>query len=568
MYELRGYGDDSQTAKPRLFYGFKESEKLTDGIFVEQQNKTANEKVSLKFFNPSKSLEIFVARELEKFRENNLIVFESNDKTLDFVGDMFSFFINMGYFEFNSRIGLYLPFLTLNRQHTTFKLIIMNLFILAHLFEHLEEEILKTIIGQIVNVDNEGVPNNKTHFISNKKYKSDVDFLMRMLITYMKINDNNGELSRRKSKDVYTDYYIDFVRKNPKKKTQKNFEKIMSFVINCFFENTLKVESPSFVQFLVPLICQLKSKPTLKPEFNSYSDYFFKVLFQKIISKQTQVCLKERLLVYLYSYIKFAKLDSHFVSDVVFYLQQLLNLITKTIVKKLKSEFPEIEFEKNKELGQTVISKILKAFETPLFSKLLVYISAILNENLELISTHAKIDIINGFECYFNRFLKVLRILLTKNAAAKEVFIKLNKFLRISKLFEFDEDCLLEKPISLTGSPSPKRNYLSSTYCSMTSLSCFSIVGFEERGIIKEIEGTDNVWKESTLKLPFGKNEFSFLKEFENKYARGVFVSKNEVESFERFEDSLDLSANSSKKNSFSESDFGSFVSGKRVKLD
>lgn len=573
LHVLKDFSTKPISNQSRFFYGYKEVEKLTEGIFTQTEELKNGEKIQLySFFNHSKYLENFVQRELLKFRENNLIVFENNSKRINFVSEMFTFFINNGYYEFTSKVSTFFPFLGLNRYKTSFKLIVTNLLILAHKFCVIEEQILRYVLEIIVNIDCEFTIKNKSQGNSLEKYKSDVDFLMRMTMAYMKLKDKGIEKFNRKSKDVYTDYYIEFVKKNSnlnaKVTNKNNFEKFVLNIIDIFFEKIVKIESPNFVQYLIPFICQLKSKPQLKTEFNSFSDCFFKNLFQKMMSKNVQTCIKEKLLVYLYSYIRFAKVDSSFIYNVVYYLDQFLFLVTKKITKKINEQIPGEIFEKGELIEESSESIFVNAFDNNLYVKLLHYITCILNESLEIISTNAKIDIINFFECYFSRFYVYIYHAVKHNENAKEILIRLNNFLRISKLFGLNSNEYCESSFSLASSPCPKRQYLSSTYCSISSMSIYNIKSDATDSDKRPSSDNNSFWKFSKQDLPFEDNIFSFFKEFAVKHSKVSFSRKIEKESFDDFEDSLVLSINLSKKNSFSETESIDFAQTKRVKLN
>lgn len=542
LQSLNGHsGTDSCT----FYYGFKEAERLTEGIFVDVSGNESEEK-RLKFFNHAKMLEKVASEAVEKFAENNLTVFETNDKLLNFVQRLFGFLLSKGYFEFGRCVSSALASLTVARSAPTFKIVTTSLFMIAHCFESLEEDIVKTVLSAITNIDGEGLAQLKSNASGSKKYKQDVDFVMRLLIAYLKMNDKGIAEFSPKSRDIYVNYYVNFVKNTPAKRVKPVFSNVVVSIINSFFDTVLKVESPSFIHFLVPFVCKLKTIINGR----SCSDLFFETAFAKMTSNELPSCLKAKLLSYLRSYIRFMNVDSEFISEIVNRLYKFLEKMTKRISKMLASvDADNVQFVK-------------RTLSHPLFVKLICTITSILTENIETISTKSKIDIINDFEVHFSVHFDVYKTLIKECKGAKEVFQRLNKFLRISKLTELEQESAVNSQSN--ASSMPKRYFISSTYCSMASLSQMSF-DYHEDSDSRTKPFVEGVWFLESKQGQFEGNPFTFLKEFECKYARAATELRREKEIFDNLNDSICVS----RRASFEDSELSeAFGPDKRVKTN
>lgn len=526
LRHLQSVSGQSRVGDTAFFYGFKEAERLTEGIFVEVPGSDSDQR-RLKFFNHAKMLERVASEAVEKFAETNLTVFETNDKLLNFVQRLFGFLLSKGYFELGRCVSSALASLAISRSSPTFKIAVTSLFMIAHCFESLEEEVVKTVLSIVTSIDNEGLALLKVNSVSSQKYKQDVDFVMRLLMTYLKLNDKGIAEFSPKSRDIYVHYYVNFVKATPAKRTKPIYNNIVAFIVNSFFDTVLKVESASFVHFLVPFVCKLKTRIAGK----SCSDLFFETAFNRMKSRQVPSCLKERLLSYLRSYIRYLNVDSEFISEIVSRLYLFLEHMTEKIVKRLGS------------VASADAQVVKRAFGHPLYVKLVCTITAILTENIETISTKSKIDIINSFEVYFANFFGLHKVLFEECKGAKEVFQRLNKFLRISKLTELEQESSGASP-AIVASP-PKKYFISSTYCSMASLSLMSFDCTDD-GETRSRPFTEGVWSLESRPGHFEANPFTFLKEFECRYTRAATELKREKEIFDNLDDSICVSRRAS----------------------
>lgn len=529
-------------------FGFREAGKLTEGLFAQIPGTDYPPK--LKFLNYARMLEVVAARQLASSQNIPSSVLEANDTRVEFVKDLFGFLSGRCAFEFPGKVAGVLAGVPLSRGSPEFRLAVTNLFLLAHSFEGLHEEIIKRIFTLMVAVDTEVGGRARCQ----GKFHEDADFLMKFFLVYLRLHDKPCSKSPARFREPLIDYYAGKVKPVSQASHRGKFERVVSFLIESFFEVVLRLDSPTFLHFLMPAVCTLKTHPTA--EQVSFSDLFFKEAVQRLVSKNTPSVLKERLLSLLHAYVRFANVESTFIFGVVHSLQKFLFLKTKKLLKTVRASHPDETTWGSDSKAEGLLRAGLK---NPLFARLVCTITSLLTDNMEVMSTHAKIDIINLFELYFARFFDVLKGPITQIPEAKEVFLRLNKFLRISKLAELDGSVAAPGPVA---SPLPKRNLIASTYCSLASLSQFSLADSIDQENEPQTPG-QGPWRLGAPEVTFDHPEFSFFKELRCRHGRSGVPAKSRPEPGDLSSDSLAVS----RRSSFSDKELPElFGRSKRVK--
>jgi hypothetical protein len=491
----------NQGTTGKVYFGFRELERLTEGILVETQ--TAGE-TQFKFVNHAKLLGRFVSQKSQGLRAFQEQLTHRNQKVRTFILQLVDLLASKSFYDMSSKFEGVLAGFPLHSSSPEFKLTVTNLFILAVSFEVLEIEIARFLFKVASGVDAERpTPVSLSH----------ADFLMEMFAVYLRFRDKNAAKPSHRTVDPFINYFLDFLPSLPPKLSTSGLEKVFGLFSDSFLEVVLRLESPRILHYFMPLLCSLRSEVTVQGRPGTFRELFFQRLFQSLMSSQNPSVVKERTLGFIQSYILAMSVESTFIYEVVYYLQQMLFLLTKKIVKKARQfcseDSPGID-------PSGVAGHWLRAaFNTPLFARLVCCITSILTDNVETISTHAKIDIINFFELYFSRFFECLRIPLRDSPCAHDVFVQLNRFLRISRLFEL-EDHYLPPPVA--SSPLVKRPMLSSTYCSMSSASDFSVSSATANdGSSKPGKG---VWKLQPPTVTFDGRDVPFFRQFLVRHGR------------------------------------------------
>lgn len=484
----------------RFFFGFREMERLTEGLLVQGASDC-----EFRFVNHAKHLSRLVADKSQKLLAFQKSLTSANGKTMAFVGDLLHSLVALGHFDLSSKFEGVLSGFLLHSCGRGFKLTVTNLFIVAASFEVFELEVLRFLFKVAVAVDGEDphrVPSGHSH----------ADFLLEMFTVFLRFRDK-GTVATHRSTDPFVNHFTDFLAAQPAPATSQGLERMVGFLSDSFLDVVLRMDRPRFLHYFMPLLCSLKSEVTIQGRPGNFRELFFQRLFQSLLSNHNPSVVKERALGFIHAYVLAVHADSAFLYEVVYYLQQLLFLLTKRIVKKARLFCPE---DAPAESSEVADQWLRAAFNTPLFARLVCCLTAILSDNVELISTHAKIDIINFFEPYFARFFEYLRTPLHHSPAALEVFLQLNRFLRISRLFDL-EGATHEAPAP--SSPLRKRPMLSSTYCSMSAAS-FSVAS--ENDVHDRHKPGRGVWSTAPPELLFDGQDLPFFGLFLARHGRST----------------------------------------------
>lgn len=443
---------------PRVYFGFRELERLTEGILVEIESAGD---AQFKFVNHAKLLGRLVSQKSEGLRNFQEQLSRRNLKVRTFLLRLVDLLSSKGFFDLSSKFESVLAGFPLHSSSPEFKLTVTNLFMLAVSFESLEVEVVRFLFRVASALDAER---------PTPLSRGQADFLLDMFAVYLRFRDKNAAKASHRTVDPFINYFLDFLASLTPQSPNSGPERVVRVLTDSFLEVVLRLESPRFLHYFMPLVCSLKTEVPVQGRPSSFREFFFQRLFQSLMSSQSPSIVKERTLGFIHAYILAMNVDSAFIYEVVYYLQQMLFLLTKKIVKKARQFSPEDS--PDIDLEGVAGHWLRAAFNTPLFARLVCCITSILTDNVETISTHAKIDIINFFELYFSRFFEYLRGPIRESPGAHDVFLQLNRFLRISRLFELEDDHL---PLPVACSPLAKRPMLSSTYCSMSSASNFSV---------------------------------------------------------------------------------------------
>jgi hypothetical protein len=565
MRELLEHCDQRElisSVNNKIYYGYKEKERLTESFFVENPHEIekGDGKRILYAVSQADCINRYSFSKLTNIGKNMDTIFSNNIQILNFTIGLLDFGIKMIPDQVQKSFQLGLKALTLNMSSPSFKINIANLLVIAFYIKPLENDIISTLIDALISCDNEfGVKNSRSSPMKYKKLEQDIDFFMKILLVHLKNQLKGVPKHEKVNKDLFINHYISCLFSKTlsqfryKVAREKN-EALIYKVINIFCEKIIKIDRPNCVQYLVVFIANLDYKLKLKPHFDCINSYFLHTLVQQIYSKMNQNYIKEKILLYIYSYVKSCKLSSHFIYTIIYYLEQFLRIISKRIVRRIKTEFPDIKsFDDFLMLDERKQGVFLNIFNNSLFIKLIYYISLILNENLEELSTENTIDIINLFEAYFNKFIPYLKIVIKSNVKAKSIFYKLNKFLNNPLINDLSE---IPENFPQNGASPSKRGMLIRSN-SNGSKSSWSNCSFDS---YTSIYNNDNnsvcSWSFNTDFLPFKKISLSFFCEHIRQNFKDCALYPAMKDSIKDTENSLNLSQAVSKKNSFHELDF------------
>ena len=554
----------------KIYYGFKEKERLTESFFVENPNTTLQEGRRILYAISHEScIDRYIFEKIAESGKNFEGIFFNNIKMLKFIIGLLRLAAEANSAELLASVRTSLKSLNINSSSPVFKFQVINLLTVASYVKSLEVDIFNFLLDALLVCDNEtSVKKNSRSPSNNKKSENDIDFFMKVIIHHLKNQFKGLPKKLRVNKDVFINHYIRclydselaaFRNNCPREKN----EQLIFNIIDTFCQKIIKIDRPSCIQFLVFFVANMDTKLRTKPNFDGVNSYFLHTLIHQIYSKQNQNYVKERILLYVYSYVKSCKLGSHFIYTIIYYLEQFLRIISKRIVKKIKTEYSQIKnFDDFLALDERSQSALLSIFNNSLFIKLIHFISMILNENLEELSTENTIDIINIFEAYFNKFMPYLKIIIKLNAKARDVFFTLNKFLNNPMINDLNENvCVFSRT---TDSP-VKRLVLRSH--SNISKSSWSKCSFDSFTSVYNNE-TSSVcsWSFHTDFLPFRKLTHSFFTDHIRKYFKDCELYPGLRDCGKDTENSLNFSQLPSKKNSFHDPEMDFPVARKSIK--
>jgi len=540
----------------KIYYGFKEKERLTESFFVENPNTTLQEGHRILYAVSHEScIDRYIFEKISECGKNFEGIFFNNLKMLKFIIGLLKHALEVNPSELLTSVRSSLKNFNINSSSSIFKFQVINLLTIASYVKPLEVDIFSTVLDALLVCDNEtSVKKNSRSPSKSKKSEHDIDFFMKIIIVHIKNQLKGLPKKPRINKDVFINHYIRCLYDSElgafrdKPSREKN-EQLIFNIIDVFCQKIIKIDRPNCIQFLVLFVANLDVKLRSKPNFDGVNSYFLHTLIQQIYSKQNQNYVKEKILLYVYSYVKSCKLSSHFIYTIIYYLEQFLRIISKRIVNKIKNEYSQVKsFDDFLTLDERSQSALLAIFNNSLFIKLIYFISMILNENLEELSTENTIDIINIFEAYFNKFMPYLKIIIKFNAKARDIFFNLNKFLNNPMINDLNENACM---FSRTTESPVKRPILMRSHSNI-SKSSWSKCSFDSFTSVYNNEASSVCsWSFQTDFLPFKKLTHSFFTDHIRKYFKDCELYPGLKDCGKDTENSLNFSQLPSKKNSF-----------------
>lgn len=424
LKRLPQYNDQST-----VYYGFKEKAEVNRSFFIDHNNK----KLSKNFLclSMNEAVDDLVIDQLCKCNKSVLKLLEFNTKMMKYVFQILEKCYESNSISLRASFKKFIQSTSLVHSNN-YKIILTNLFILISRFPAFEVDLIDFIIDFLVQLDSELVSNK-----NNSNIASRIDFTLRICFTYLSMKMSGKK--HLKNKDLFINYMIG---NHKRKKSVMEVEDVFDRILNVFFDKIIKLEKTMLVQYLVVFIVSSGQKVLKNSNFDDFKQIFLhkavSFLFNSNVSSKT----KENAICYLFSFLEFVEVDQKSLYLILYYCQQLLNKITKKMMKRASSDFPKIKDydDFQAKLNERQKINFLSCFNQGLFCKLFMFLSQVMNNLREEVEAEDFVDLVNLFETYFEKYSPYIEILLNQNQEFFKLCLKMDSCIKNPLLKEMLDD--------------------------------------------------------------------------------------------------------------------------------
>ena len=413
LKKLSEYNDSST-----IYYGYREKAKITKSFFID--NSSTKESKKFIKLDIKEAIDNFVIARLLECNKSALKLLEFNTKTIKFIFKILYSCHKEDKRKFADSFEKFIKELDLIHS-ANYKIILSNLFILVNKFPVLENCFVDFIIKFLINLDSE-----LTVLRKNSQKISKIDFTLR--ITFTHLNMKLKGKKNLKNKDLFINY---FIKNKKKKKEEIQVEKIFDKILDNFFSKIITLEKTVMIQYLVIFVVNSKLKP-LDENFDNFKQIFLHKMINYLFNPKVSSKNKENIITYLLSFLKNVEVDQKSIYLILYYCCQLLNKLTRRMIKKLKNEFPKIKNLQNfqKKIKERQRIYFLSFYNKGLFCKLFVFLANVMFNSKDDLESKSFIDLVNLFEAYFHKHNSHLEILINNNQQFHNTCLKLNKTIK------------------------------------------------------------------------------------------------------------------------------------------